>query len=141
VTEDQLCFFRVSLQPGGRGLCAYAWGDGPTLLAIENWQMRGNCIEMSVGPIDVDPNGVTSISGFANGTILTPTVFGRGWHRQLLLRRESELERVAASLKNRMNETRDDETGGPVRTPEASISGAAAKKQIPISITGGAAKK
>ncbi len=102
LTEDDLCSFRISLRAGGLGLCAYACGQSPRLLAVEKWGMQGPGIEVSLAPIDADPNCVTNISGRAYATIMKVIVFGKGWRRELALRREDDLERQAAMLKSRM---------------------------------------
>jgi len=103
LTEDGIYYFRIELEAHGKGRCAYVYHhDKATLLAIDEWSTEAGKIKVRPSPIDPDPNQIASISGSAHASIIDASVLGKGWRRNLVLRREDDLELRARLAKDRM---------------------------------------
>jgi len=103
LAEDGLNYFRIELQPGGAGLCAYVYlHEEAKLLAVHKWSIQSSRIEITLSPIDNDRNQITKIIGIAHATVMKLTVFGKGWQCPLVIRREDDMDQRANLVKKRM---------------------------------------
>ena len=105
LTEDALDYFRIDLQPGGKGLCAYVYVHNEArLLAVDKWSTQAGRIQIAVTPVDDDRNQITKMTGTAHSTVMELTVFGKDWQRRLVMRREEDMEQRANLVRNRMEQ-------------------------------------
>jgi hypothetical protein len=103
---DDLHYFRLELSTNGTGLCGFievphtnAW-----LCRISVWTLKGYDMALTLKPIDREAWGMT-MKGNATASHLQLKVSDdrfNGWRSDLVLRRETFIEGVTESTKQRM---------------------------------------
>ena len=102
--ENDLYYFRLTLERDGTGLCSKAWTDQPAqLYKVTKWTLKEYDIEIELTPIDSEAEQIW-LKGTADGWHLNLEFGGmkNDWKRKLMLSRESSLIERMERVKKRM---------------------------------------
>lgn len=111
-SEDGLDLFRLDLKADATGMGGSVFGDEqPRLFRITSWKYEPERIEMTAAPLAGEGSDIGQLRGAFVGLEMKLTVYGRGWHHRVMLRRESDLELKWHKLKGAMLGTPDPSSG------------------------------
>ena len=112
LSEDELYLFRVALSADGTGTIGFVFAGGDAVVySISGWRYSKGNIEIDTDFASEERDWDGPLLGSVNDRAMTLKMSGKGWSRQLSLRREARLESAWVALRQAM--TRTGQNAGP----------------------------
>ena len=108
IDEDNLKFYRLELEPGGKGYCSSCFVDNPAkLYSIGRWSMERFAIKIDLVPIDKEAESIF-MRGEASTSTMALQVGGTliQWKKKLTMVKEADLEEKNAKARKRIERYR-----------------------------------